>query len=135
MLFQVIMIERSEQIGIDDGPFVEGKVRTLIIVAQDRAQHILRDMIAVQKQRLDIRAASCRALDRQVKVGLSDNPTADERIENVLLDAAAGGIDGPSGFLPAVSIGKAPLVSLAERDRPCIDHSRQYLTCQVPGAR
>ena len=124
------MIERSDQIGIDDGPFVEGKVRTLIIVAQDRAQHILRDMIAVQKQRLDIRAASRRALDRQVKVGLSDNPTArccSTPRREVLTVCPA--------FLPAVSIGKAPLVSLAERDRPCIDHSRQYLTCQVPGAR
>src|SRR6476620_5054597 len=98
MLFQVIVIERSDQIGIDDGPFVEGKVRTLIIVAQDRAQHILWHMIAVQQQRLDIRATSCRALDRQVKVGWSDNPSADEHIENVLLDAAAGGIDGASGF-------------------------------------
>src|SRR6187200_1138691 len=92
------MIEWADQIGIDDGPFVEGKVWTLIIVAEDRAQHSFRHMIAVHKQRLDIRGASHRALDRQVKVGLSDNSTAGEHIENVLLHAAAGGIDGSSGF-------------------------------------
>ena len=77
------MIEGADQIGIDDGPFVEGKVWTLVIVAEDRAQHIFRHMIAVQKQRLDIRGAPHRALERQVKVGLRDNPTADRSEEHV----------------------------------------------------
>ena len=103
MFLQVVMTERPQELGIDNGTFVIREVRTLVIVAQRRPQGVFGQVVVIEEHRLGVVTATCGFFNRSVQLGLTENSTAHQKVEDVLFDGRTKTFHASSAFLQAAS--------------------------------